>query len=392
MLRVGLTGGIGAGKSTVSRRWADRGAVVVDADLIAREVVAAGTPGLGRLVDRFGPGVLAQDGTLDRPALAALAFADENSRAALNGILHPLIGARTAELVAAAPADAVVIQDIPLLVEGGMAPMFHLVVVVHADAQERVNRLVAQRGMSEGDARARIAAQASDEQRREAADVWLDNSGAPADLESVVDELWTQRLVPFERNLRSRTPVCAQQPVLVAAGGEWPAQARRLIARLGVACGYPALRIDHVGSTAVPVMDATDVLDLQVTVDSLADADALAQPLAEAGFPPQPDVPTPSAAGPASSAERFHNGADPGRAVNVHVRVDGAPGQRFALLFRDWLRAEPAVAAEYAQVKRHAAESADSMTQYASAKEPWFYSAYPRALAWAERSGWVPAD
>jgi len=162
--------------------------------------------------------------------LAAIAFADENSRAALNGILHPLIGARTAELVAAAPADAVVIQDIPLLVEGGMAPMFHLVVVVHADAQERVNRLVAQRGMSEGDARARIAAQASDEQRREAADVWLDNSGAPADLESVVDELWTQRLVPFERNLRSRTPVCAQQPVLVAAGGEWPAQARRLIA------------------------------------------------------------------------------------------------------------------------------------------------------------------
>lgn len=392
MLRVGLTGGIGAGKSTVSRRWADRGAVVVDADLIAREVVAAGTPGLGQLVDRFGPGVLAQDGTLDRPALAAIAFADENSRAALNGILHPLIGARTAELVAAAPADAVVIQDIPLLVEGGMAPMFHLVVVVHADAQERVNRLVAQRGMSEGDARARIAAQASDEQRREAADVWLDNSGAPADLESVVDELWTQRLVPFERNLRSRTPVCAQQPVLVAADGEWPAQARRLIARLGVACGYPALRIDHVGSTAVPVMDATDVLDLQVTVDSLADADALAQPLAEAGFPPRPDVPTPSAAGPASSAERFHIGADPRRAVNVRVRVDGTPGQRFALLFRDWLRAEPAVAAEYAQVKRHAAESADSMAQYASAREPWFDSAYPRALAWAERSGWVPAD
>ena len=394
MLRVGLTGGIGAGKSTVSRRWAQRGAVVVDADLIAREVVAAGTPGLDRLVAEFGADVLESDGTLNRAALGATVFGDDDARATLNGILHPLIGARTAELVADTPVDAVVVQDIPLLVEGGMAPLFHLVVVVHADAEERAARLVGQRGMSDADAQARIAAQASDSQRRAAADVWLDNSGAPQSLESSVDELWAQRLQPFERNVRLRIPVRPDRSLLMAADDDWVAQGRRLVARLAVACGERALRVDHIGSTAVPGLAAKDVLDLQVTVASLAEGDALEQPLADAGFPPRSDIDgdSPKVGVPGPWTKRFHNGADPGRPVNVHVRVQDSPGQRFALIFRDWLRTEAAAAAEYLQVKRDAARDAVTIDGYSAAKGPWFDVAYPRALAWAQHTGWTPSD
>src|SRR5690606_6377646 len=123
MLRIGLTGGMGAGKSTVARILAERGAVIVDSDVIAREVVAPGTEGLAALAEAFGPGILTEDGSLDRPALAAVAFADEESRKKFNAISHPLGGKRTAELIAAAPADAVVVQDIPLLVENGLAPL-----------------------------------------------------------------------------------------------------------------------------------------------------------------------------------------------------------------------------------------------------------------------------
>ncbi|MEO9222008.1 MAG: dephospho-CoA kinase [Mycobacteriaceae bacterium] len=392
MLRVGLTGGIGAGKSTVSRRWAERGAVVVDADLIAREVVAVGTPGLEQLVDEFGPDIVVSDGTLNRPALAAKAFGDHAVRSALNGILHPLIGARTAELVAAAPADAVVVQDIPLLVEGGLAPMFHLVVVVHAEVEARVARLVGQRGMSDADARARISAQASDAERRAAADVWLDNSGAPVALESVVDELWIRRLQPFERNLRLRIPVREESAVLVPADDEWAAQGERLAARLRMACGGRALRVDHIGSTAVAGLAATDVLDFQVTVVSVEDAAALEQPLADAGFPPRPSTHShpPKPGGPGPWAERLHSGADPARPVNVHVRVQDSPGQRFALLLRDWLRVDADARLEYLQFKRDAVRATDTSDAYAAATGPWRDAAYPRAVAWAERTGWTP--
>jgi dephospho-CoA kinase len=195
VLRIGLTGGIGSGKSTVSRLLVERGAVLVDADVLAREVVAPGTPGLAAVVEAFGPQVLAPDGSLDRPALAAVVFADPEARARLDGIVHPLVRRRAAELVAAAPADSVVVQDVPLLVETGQAAAFDLVLVVEADPQTRVARLV-QRGLSEDDARARIAAQASDEQRRAVADVVLDNSGTVAELAAQVDWLWTERIAP----------------------------------------------------------------------------------------------------------------------------------------------------------------------------------------------------
>ena len=195
MLRIGLTGGIGSGKSTVAGLLAARGAQIVDADRIAREVVEPGTPGLEAVVAAFGPGVLTHDGALDRPALAAVVFADPEARRRLDGIVHPLVRARATELVAAAPPDAVVVQDVPLLVETGQAGSYDLVLVVEADLETRVRRLVG-RGLSEDDARARIAAQATDEQRRAMADVVLENSGTVEDLEAQVERFWSERVAP----------------------------------------------------------------------------------------------------------------------------------------------------------------------------------------------------
>jgi dephospho-CoA kinase len=195
VLRIGLTGGIGSGKSTVAALLAERGARVVDADRIAREVVEPGTPGLAAVVAEFGAEVLTAEGALDRPALAARVFGDPAARARLDAVVHPLVRARAAELVAAAPADAVVVQDVPLLVETGQAGSYDLVLVVQTDLETRVARLV-QRGLSAEDARARIASQATDEQRRAVADVVLCNGGDRDALATQVDRFWAERVQP----------------------------------------------------------------------------------------------------------------------------------------------------------------------------------------------------
>ncbi|MFE4818755.1 dephospho-CoA kinase [Streptomyces sp. NPDC056704] len=190
MLKVGLTGGIGAGKSEVSRLLVRLGAVLIDADLIAREVVAPGTPGLAAVVDAFGQDVLAPDGGLDRPKLGSIVFADPEKLAVLNSIVHPLVGARSRELESAAAEDAVVIHDVPLLAENALRPLYDLVVVVDASPETQLDRLVRLRGMTEADARARMAAQATREQRLGIADVVIDNDVPLEELEARVREVW----------------------------------------------------------------------------------------------------------------------------------------------------------------------------------------------------------
>jgi dephospho-CoA kinase len=190
---VGLSGGAGAGKSTVARRLKELGAVVIDADALAREVVEPGTDGLRDVVEAFGHQVLRPDGSLDRAALAAVVFADPEQRRRLEQITHPRIAARTSEILASAPDDAVVVHDVPLLVEKGLAPAYDVVVIVDATFEGRVQRLVG-RGLSEADARARIAAQATEEERRAVADVWLENDGSTDELVRQVDLLWHERL------------------------------------------------------------------------------------------------------------------------------------------------------------------------------------------------------
>lgn len=190
MLKVGLTGGIGAGKSEVSRLLVEHGAVLIDADRIAREVVAPGTPGLAAVVDAFGEDVLAPDGSLDRPKLGSIVFADPQKLATLNSIVHPLVGARSRDLENAAPEDAVVVHDVPLLAENGLDVLYDLVIVVDASPRTQLDRLVRLRGMTEEDARARMAAQATRDKRLEIADVVIDNDVPLDELERRVREVW----------------------------------------------------------------------------------------------------------------------------------------------------------------------------------------------------------
>lgn len=192
MLKVGLTGGIGAGKSEVSRLLAGYGAIVVDADRIAREVVEPGTPGLAAVVAAFGESVLTAEGTLDRPKLGSIVFADPAKLRTLNAIVHPLVGARSAELEAAAGADAIVVHDVPLLTENGLAPLYDLVVVVDATPGTQLARLTALRGMAEEEARARMATQATREQRLAVATLVIDNDGPLEALELQVRKVWDE--------------------------------------------------------------------------------------------------------------------------------------------------------------------------------------------------------
>jgi len=191
-MRVGLTGGIGAGKSTVSALLAERGAVVIDYDLLAREVVEVGKPALAAIVERFGLGVLLADGSLNRPALGDIVFADSEARRDLESITHPAIGELAWSLDAAAPDGAIVVHDHPILVEVGLAGLMDLVVVVDVAEDVQIDRLVRLRGMTEADARARVGAQSSRDERLAAADVVIDNTGSEAELAAQVDKLWTQ--------------------------------------------------------------------------------------------------------------------------------------------------------------------------------------------------------
>ena len=301
VLRVGLTGGTGAGKSTAAARLAARGAVVLDADRLAREVVEPGTEGLAEVVATFGAAVLTPDGALDRAALGRRVFGDDDARARLNALLHPRIAALTAERMAAVDPGVVVVHDVPLLVENRMGPVYHLVAVVHADAAERVRRLVAAQGLTAQDAAARIAAQADDVARRAAADVWLDNSGDTGALVEQVDRLWDGRLLPYAENLRLHRPAADPR------GEPDPGAVARVRARILHALGPDGADGDV---RAVPPADVRAV-ELVVQV---RDPELLPQVRARldaAGFV------APSAPGADGLLLRA---ADPGLPVTVHLR------------------------------------------------------------------------
>ena len=404
MLRVGLTGGIGSGKSTVAQRFLELGALVIDADLLAREVVAVGSPGLAAIEQRFGDTVLAPDRSLDRGALGEIVFSDPVARRDLEAITHPLIGARTRALLESAAPERILVHDVPLLVEKDMTADYHLTVVVGADEDIRLARLTGQRGFAAADVRGRIAAQASDGARRAAADAWLDNNGTVEALLAQVDALWQNRIVGFNDNLltgrRSHRP---DTPTLVAYDDSWPSTATRLIGRITLALkaaglGEAGVEVAHIGSTSVPGLPAKDVIDIQVGVRRLSDADRseFVKVLADKGFP-RVDGNNDSnhqntvhawAPDAASWAKRFHGSADPGRVAHVHVREQDSAGWEASLLFRDWLVANPSERDEYADLKRALARTEATTTAYTLAKEPWIDGALERARVWARNTGW----
>ncbi|MGO1562233.1 Dephospho-CoA kinase [Actinomycetales bacterium JB111] len=362
MLSVGLTGGIAAGKSTVAGHLARLGAIVVDADQLARDVVAPGSEGLAEIVREFGVDVLGADGALDRAALGAVVFEDPAKRRVLELITHPRIHEehvrREAAAVAADPA-AVVVHDVPLIVENDIAHRYHLVLVVDAPAETRIERMVRDRGMTEDAARARISAQATRAERLAVADEWLENSGTESDLLAQVERIWRERVVVLEENLRAgraaptRGAELADPTETVPDGRRrdeaWADQGARLVRRAAHVLGAAGIAADvsHVGSTAVRDLAARDVIDLQVGVDAL-DVGALAPALREAGFvADEPGEGTPGVP-PVDESPAALLSADPGRPAEVRMRVTGSEPWRNAIALRDALRADPAARYVYA--------------------------------------------
>ena len=395
MLRVGLTGGIGSGKSTVAQRFLELGAVVVDADQLAREVVAVDSAGLGAIHQRFGDAVMAPDGSLDRGALGRVVFADGQALKDLEAITHPLIGARTRALMEAAAPHQIVVHEVPLLAELDLAPTYHLTVVVGADVEVRMARLTGARGFTQAEARARISAQVSDLVRRAAADAWLDNNGTVDGLLAQVDALWSGRIVGFNDNLMegtvSRQPA---PPAVVPYDDSWPPSAARLIRRVDLALGGQVVAVEHIGATSVPGLVAEDVIDLQIGVRALAEADRpeFVCALAEKGFPPSAEY----GSAEYGSVEYLYGNADPARIARLHVRQVDGPAWRRALLQRDWLRSEAEERDAYGDFTRRLAESASTTKEFVEATQSWVDTAVVRAEAWARQlpdrweapSGW----
>jgi dephospho-CoA kinase len=251
---------------------------------------------------------------------------------------------------------------------------------------------VENRGMTAAQAAARIAAQADDARRRAAADVVIDNNAGLAELDARVDRLYRDRLKEFESHLRHRT-VPRPDPELRIADYDptWPDQAERAIARIRHALGDGS-DVAHIGSTAVPGLPAKDVIDLMLAVRTLDEADALAESLGAAGFPRRPGEWVDNARGLPGETwpKRLHGSADPGRPVNLHVRVSGSPGWRFALLMRDHLRAVPEARDGYAAAKVGWVRDYPDRFTYGEAKEPWFDAEAQAADDWAEAVGWQP--
>lgn len=303
MLHVGLTGGLASGKSTVARIVADLGAVVIDADKIARDVVGPGTPGLDAVVQAFGGEVLLPEGALDREALASVVFDDDAALRTLNAIVHPLVREQSAMRVARLPEDAIVVHDVPLIVENDMGAQFHLVVVVGASVGVRTQRAV-ERGMSESAAVARIARQTQDRVRRLAADVWLDNERDVENLRDVVELLWRARIEPFAENLAAgRWAEPGEVDGAPSADNLWQEQADRLIARIERVAGD---RLEHVRYLPADDDVSLDVIELSAGAPS---GELPPDALLDAGFVP-------------AGAQEFAN-ADPGRPAVLRLTRPG---------------------------------------------------------------------
>ncbi|WP_104117329.1 dephospho-CoA kinase [Arthrobacter sp. B1805] len=318
MLRIGLTGGIAAGKSVVARRFGELGAVVVDSDLLARAVVAPGTDGLAEIMEAFGPGILAADGTLDRPALGRLVFADAAARERLNAIVHPRVRRGAAELIKRAPVNAVVVEDIPLLVETGQAARFHLVVVVDAPDALRIERMVHERGMERPDAEQRVAAQTSRDQRLREADAVLPNDRRLGDLLASTDALWSGRIEPFRANLAAGRPAHGRGVPTDAAGLAGTSGLGRRV-RYKLAAALPSGVSFGGDDAAGPRDDDASRAEVRVMPGEADDVVTVSRAVTSAGFPRVLD---------AVEGHRgdwaVHRTADPAVDVTVLVAVPSA--------------------------------------------------------------------
>lgn len=314
MLYVGLTGGIGSGKSTATAKLAELGAVIIDADELAREVVAPGSDGLAEIATRFGEQVLLADGSLNRQALGEIVFADERDRRDLEAITHPRIRALTAARHTQAPPEAIVVHDMPLLVEGDLAPEYQLTLVVDATRETRIERIVRDRGMTHEAARARISAQATDEQRYAVADVLLDNNGTREQLLEQVETLWRERLSPYNDNL------LAERPAPHASGEDERAVGERALRRAAARLERRLTRAgldDRVAVTNTAAASSAGAQLVVVTTTNLLARPAFRSALRAAGF-----VAVPAAyAGTHTARHATFGSCDPAAPFRLQVGV-----------------------------------------------------------------------
>nr|WP_216698726.1 dephospho-CoA kinase [Arthrobacter sp. H41] len=319
---MGLTGGIAAGKSLAASELGRLGAAVIDADALAREVVEPGEPALAEITRAFGTEVLLPTGALDRPALGSRIFGDPAARERLNAIVHPRVRERAAALVAGAPRGSIIVEDIPLLVETGQGPRFHFVLVIDAPEELRVRRMVDTRGMTEGAARERIAAQASPSERNREADVVIDNAGTPDSAGEAIHSMWRDRLVPYNGNLLAGRPAFRGALEVVPHDVRWAESAARIRARL-LRVDERILRVDHTGPTSEPG-SAADILDFVVEIEADADLPAVSAALLAAGYPAAAGAPDTST--DTTPGRMLHANADPGRHVDLHLVARGSGG------------------------------------------------------------------
>lgn len=410
MLEIGLTGGIGSGKSTIAHELASLGAHVIDSDQLARDVVAPGTEGLAQVVASFGPEMLFEDGNLDRAKLGRRVFSKPEDLATLNGIIHPLVRQRSEEKVRALPPGAVVVHDVPLLVEKHMAKLYDLVMVVSASRATRQKRLLDSRALSLEDIERRMAAQATDEARREVADIWLNNDGDPTATTHVLRQVWHERLAPYAVNLANERPASHSGLLNLLRsqqnGRNWHIKATQMANRIGYRLGIREGDICHIGATAVPGLDAEDVVELQLGVATRREAESVTASLASAGYPLVADAEGGAACedferwwsthaqtvgSGRDGFERVHASADPGQNALVYVRQISSARWAYPLLMRDWLRADPRARDDFSRVRARWAGASVSRETFAAQCAAYLDGVTPAALAWAEQNWRLPA-
>lgn len=385
-----MTGGIAAGKSTITSILAEHGAVVIDSDRIAREVVEPGSVGIDQVKSRFGTDVLHKDGSLNRAAMGQIVFADSAARGDLEQIIHPLIARRGAELLAQSADDAIVVHDVPLLVERDLGARYHLVLVVLASLEKRIERMIRDREMSLEQAQSRIASQADDDERRLVADDVIHADVTVDRTRAALERWWQNRVLPYHANLQHGVRAPRDRSVrLVPPPGPprtWRVQAMSVVKRLQWVLAGHDVSIEHIGSTSIPGLWSKDVIDIQIQLRDWESVQEVGALLAAAGFPGKPsfdnakarwlDVPDSDTGGAAS--KWLAANADQGRAVNLHVRPAGSDSSRYALDFRDLLRCDPLARADYAQFKAKTARVHTRSDHYALAKERYFKEIWPQ--------------
>lgn len=375
MIKIGLSGGIGSGKSTVVKMLSSCGAYIIDSDKLAREVVEPGTPGLHSIVEHFGEKVLAESGELNRNALSAIVFQSDEARKVLNSITHPRIAQRTQQLIEEAPRDSIIVHDTPLLVELNLGVFYDAVIIVWASMETRLHRLQKYRDMPQEEALSRIHAQTSDEIRSQTADVVIDNNSTVEAARAQVYDLFYHYLVPWRDHLIEGEPL--SMPIsLVSHQGKNPI-APKIIARLWTllhsVTDSGIVSIEHIGATSMNLSLGQDIIDIHITVTHWNKKDIILSTLKDGGY-----VMVKYRHDEEKLAEYILSSTNPLRKSCIYIHHVDNPCREMYLHSNEFLRLHPQYHQQYIQSKVEGLLS----EKYSHNKKLFFESLYPQIQQW----------